>query len=151
MPNAYHNAVRFDAKINEFAEKFGVSVNVVLRSTSMRIFRNVVEETPIDTGRARGSWNIDINFVDLTKLPEDKDGPFQWQSISQNKALIFQQKELDAFKEIPPDVYIANSLSYIKKLNEGHSKRQQPIPGYIQRIFERWADYINSSVSNVGT
>ena len=40
--------------------------NKVVRATALAAMRNLVMETPVDTGRARNNWNADINNVDAS-------------------------------------------------------------------------------------
>lgn len=68
--------------------------------------------TPVDTGRARSNWNVDINIVDVQIVePTSKDpGP---------------EKALSAIAryKLNDVAYISNNLPYIRRLNEGYSQQ----------------------------
>ena len=68
------------------------------------LWSNIVERTPVDTGRARSNWNVSKNIPDTTV--SDKTS----QSVT--------------LEDVPPaekdeTYYIANNLPYIKMLEYG--------------------------------
>lgn len=85
-----------------------------VRVLAFKIFRNVTIATPVDTGRARGNWQIGINRAKTSILTvNDKSG-----SVSIGKGLS-ELKGLDNFQS----VWITNNLPYISSLNDGSSNQ----------------------------
>jgi hypothetical protein len=83
-----------------------------IRVTAFKILRNVVLATPVDTGRARGNWQVGIdsfkiNTVDVT----DKSG-----GVAINAGAL----ELKGVRDYQT-VWITNNLPYIAALNDGSS------------------------------
>lgn len=74
----------------------------------------ITMRTPVDTGRARGNWQVTINATTEEILEEfDKDGRFTIQDGMGKLA------NLQPFSV----VHISNNVAYIIPLEEGHSDR----------------------------
>lgn len=74
----------------------------------------MVDMSPVDTGRFRGNWQVEIGRDPTAELPDkDKSG---------NPT---KEKGTATVKGCPPfqPVYIANNLPYGPTLNDGHSKQ----------------------------
>ena len=101
-----------------------------VRIATLQVFTNLVENTPVDTGRAKMGWNVDINIVDVTipeptgKEPGKHEGDRQYNGQEKALGVTAKYKTEDI-------VYISNNLPYIVPLNEGHS--QQAPTGFIDR------------------
>lgn len=79
------------------------------KATALELFSQVIQKTPVKTGRARANWNIS------TDQPDD--------STSDSTApQIHPDLNLGSF----PLVYISNGLDYVVLLEEGRSKKQAP-------------------------
>ena len=102
--NSYHDQIsRAQARIDKKVED-------VTRQTALIIYGEIVRNTPVDTGRARGNWNIDINMVDRsTDNPDNKNG-----DTSRADPVVARYKLDDR-------IFISNHLPYIARLNDGHS------------------------------
>lgn len=60
----------FGGDIKRFSDKIGVKFEVALKRLALEIYAAVTEKTPVDTGRARASWNISRGTIDYTVWPE---------------------------------------------------------------------------------
>ncbi|MDB5490358.1 MAG: hypothetical protein JWO78_207 [Micavibrio sp.] len=97
-------------------------MNRAVRTAGLSIFREVVMATPVDTGRARANWNIDLNLVDVQLVnPEagvhnakDKKGDYTFDGTNEALAAVARYKMSDV-------IYISNNLPYINRLNQGTS------------------------------
>ena len=69
------------------------------------LYSSIVKKTPVDTGRARGNWNISVGSPDLT-TSDTTDPKFK------------QPKSIPAGADDQP-IYICNNLPYIRKLEFG--------------------------------
>lgn len=101
---------------NAYQRKVEDRVQQVTRWVALEALRRVVMKTPVDTGRARGSWQVGVGVrPDGVVEIYDKDGG---QTIAEGSREIAQVKP----NEI---IYIAANLAYIERLETGWS-RQAP-------------------------
>ncbi len=96
----------------------------IRRELVRTLFTELVDATPIDTGRARASWVVDNHG---TKKPKRK-GTYGYPSMPP-----VPQKD---------PVYIYNTAPYIVHLNNGHS--QQASPMFIERAIDNALRRINA-------
>lgn len=52
---------QFNVQVDAFANKVGLAVTTVQKRVAFDLFGRIVRKTPVDTGRARASWNISVN------------------------------------------------------------------------------------------
>jgi hypothetical protein len=97
----------FDSDIRRFSKKTGVAIDEAVRTVAFKAFGMIVKKTPVDTGRARGNWNVSVATIDRSVDAEAK----------RPKAPSI--KKGDGLKPI----YIVNSLDYIQDLENGTSKQ----------------------------
>lgn len=92
-----------------------------VKTCVVECFSNIVQKTPVDTGRARASWTFGIGSEPLAKMPPGQYPDFQGDTID---AAI--EKHKSAIQSAPSDVawYISNHLEYIEALEVGWSKQQ---------------------------
>lgn len=91
--------------LNEYAKKKNVQIRNVRKAYAFALYSSIVKKTPVDTGRARGNWNITVGEDDYTQ--------------TENKTPRFQG--VDQIPEPRGDetIYISNNLPYITKLEYG--------------------------------
>lgn len=80
----------------------------------LEALKRIVMKTPVDTGRARGNWQVTIAEPSELQLKDtDVDG---------SKVLAAGAA---AIADLPPYqvVWISNNLDYIEALEDGHSKQ----------------------------
>lgn len=106
---------KFNAEVKEFFQKkLPSEVIKAQKKLVLEALRRVVQRTPVDTGRARGNWQVSIASPAESVLDaSDKDGGG---TIS---------KGLAAMASLPPYqiVWISNNVDYIEFLEEGSSKQ----------------------------
>jgi hypothetical protein len=73
----------------------------------------LVMTTPVDTGRARGNWNVSVGRIDDTVYSSNFPGP--------SEALAQGQMTIGKWKLGSGVIFIANSLPYIQRLEDGYS------------------------------
>ena len=77
----------------------------------------IVQRTPVDTGRAKGNWNLAIGEMDdSTTENTDKSGTI---TIARARSRVANAKISDT-------IHIANGLPYIRPLEYHHSKIKAP-------------------------
>lgn len=108
--------IHFDVQFNldGLAENVAVMSDKVQRKAALDLFGELIQTTPIDTGRARAGWSMDIQKGE--DLPEHVDAPKKWKK---GKTPYYKRPTTP----IPPKgataIYIFNNVEYIKHLNDG--------------------------------
>lgn len=99
-------------------------LQIAQKATAQAAYSQLVENTPVDTGRAKSNWWMDINTISTVIREPDNGFSGQNQSLSV------------AAKNLKPDdtIFISNNLPYINPLNDG-SSRQQPA-GFVERAVQ---------------
>jgi len=83
-----------------------------VRKTALGLYADLKILTPVDTGRARSNWHLDIGAPTVKLLEPGGD-------LDPNTSGYTIQKT----------IFISNNLPYIRRLNEGHS--QQAPAGFV--------------------
>lgn len=98
------------------------AASLVTRKISLEALTALVLRTPVDTGRARGNWQVAVNktFINGEVEVLDRGGSA---TISTGASKIAGQKAFEP-------VVIQNNLPYIERLNDGYSK--QAPAGYVE-------------------
>ncbi len=66
--------------------------------------------TPVDTGRARANWHMELDAPQIRLFEPGQEAP-----------VIFTPGT--AVSKSNPAAFVSNNLPYIRRLNEGHSKQ----------------------------
>jgi hypothetical protein len=102
---------RFELDVSKFAKQTEINLETVVKRVSFDVYNKAKQNTPVDTGRARGSWNISEEYADLSSLPQG-----QYPSGTSNAVGNISGKE---------EVHVSNNVEYIDVLDQG-SSRQAP-------------------------
>lgn len=122
----------FNLQLDQFAKRVRLSGTTVAKRVAFDVFGRIVRRTPVDTGRARASWNISTNQADRsvvgevrTRLKSGTHAPKGLQQRAVKSAVnALQNKNLMGLQVKSGDtIWISNNLPYIVKLEEGHSKQ----------------------------
>lgn len=103
---------RFARRMRELGRSIEPAIGSEVNKAAGLILATVIPATPVDTGRARGNWQVGLgNSVrqEINRL--DKTGAA---TVAQGNAHIASR---------PPGmtIYISNNVPYIGRLNEGYS------------------------------
>lgn len=111
-------------------DEFDKAVTRVVQGLTLDITADLQETTPVDTGWARANWipNIGGKFSD-SPVGERIRGKIDVATQQTAIAKIATQ-----FRVGPP-IHITNNVPYIKKLNQGSSKKAPA--GYVDSIIEK--------------
>lgn len=110
------------------------NATAIVKKIAFEAFSRVIMKTPVDTGRARGNWQAEINSLPSGQLDDiDKgqkgssssDG--SGRSSSKNKVLGVVSKI-----ELGDSVILANNLDYIQSLEDGSSKQARDPNGMVK-------------------
>lgn len=109
MANDYRS---FSVQLDQFSKKVGLSVETVTKRVAFDLFSRIIRRTPVDTGRARGSWTIAANIANRRVLPP------------QPKGVVAPPPAIGVLSIAKGErIIISNNLPYITALEDGHSKQ----------------------------
>lgn len=107
---------------DEFAKQIDIEfeanleqLKIIIRKIALEALQRVVVKTPVDTGRARMNWYVQIGGAGTQVTTSvDKDGNV---AVSRGGQAIAKYQEIDGF----PKITIYNNLPYIGRLENGYS------------------------------
>lgn len=105
----------FGKRMKTLSNAVGKNADKLVRKVALAVDAAVVLATPVDTGRARSNWQVDLNTEPSGTLPEPVT-PQEGVNRSLNEA-----KEKAAAYKTGDVIHITNNLTYIGRLNEGWS------------------------------
>ena len=108
---------------------------LVVQQVALDVDKGVVLQTPVDTGRARGGWNVGINNVNLSDTGEDKSGA---KTIAENESTITRADHSDA-------IFISNNVDYIEELEKGSS--DQAPQGMVAKTLRRFPQIVRKATN----
>lgn len=128
----------FRSDIKKFADKTKLSMDLVVRKVVIDLSNNLIQLSPVKTGRFRGNWVLGVGSVDTSTIQAvDPDG-------STTRAKITQASQSLRAGGI---VYITNSLPYARRLEYGWS--QQAPGGMVRITVANYSEYIANAVREV--
>lgn len=111
----------FSKRIRLIANTVQENSDQLTRKVALAVDAAVVMATPVDTGRARSNWQVELNSTPsnvrdayVPGTEQSTSGANASQAIEQGKTVIGGYKTGDV-------IHITNNLPYIGKLNEGYS------------------------------
>ena len=105
----------FNRVLKEFAQKHAPQqVAVMERKIALEGLRRLAMKTPVDTGRARGGWQVGLGSYPQGQV--DRLDPGGETTIAAGSEVIGQIKT-------PVRCVIANNVEYIEALEHGHSQQ----------------------------
>lgn len=105
-------ASRFTLDIKQFTDKLEQRAGTVLRRAALGVFTDIVRGTPVDTGRARGNWQLTVNAPPPAATETTDPGG--------NQAIASATTAVRS-ADIGDTVTISNNLPYIRELENGRS------------------------------
>jgi hypothetical protein len=139
-PRSNHpGIIKFHADLEKAAGLVPIALETFLKALTLKLFQAIVTDTPVDTGRARASWNVGIGEPDTTVPPDISEAdkkdrahrrsnlePLrahpQFAAAVESARVPANLSEIDGTKKI----FITSNLVYIEALEHGHSQRQAP-------------------------
>jgi hypothetical protein len=106
---------QFQRNMKQRGKNVADNADQLVRKAALAIDAVLVLATPVDTGRARANWQVELNKA--------AEGTTTSVSPSGREALEQGKSTIAGYKGGTPDasVHITNNLPYIGKLNDGHS------------------------------
>ena len=103
--------IRHTIKLGKYSAGIEQRADLIKRKIALEIFRELLETTPIDTGRARAGWSLGAMHGSNVP-PKDKSGYGFDAAMQVNPSMAPQNA---------PVIYIYNNVEYIGRLNAGSS------------------------------
>lgn len=111
-------------------------VNRIVRKVALVADRELVLETPVDTGRARSNWQVSLGSALTTEREPFAPGEGLGKGEGANAAgALAQGQDRIGARKSEQDIYIQNNVSYIGNLNDGTSA--QAPAGFVQAAIKR--------------
>lgn len=121
---------RFAVRIRQVGTAVEENAGKLVRKVALSVDATVVSATPVDTGRARSNWQVEIGKPAKGVLPAfvpgkegDTVGPNTQMALALGAAAIATYKTGET-------IHLTNNLPYIGALNNGHSA--QAPAGFVQ-------------------
>lgn len=108
------NLAQFNRELDAFAKKVPEQATIIQKKVVLEALRRLVMRTPVDTGRARGNWQVTIAEPAEGQLEvNDKEGDT---TISKGLAALTGLPDAQV-------IWISNNVDYIELLEHGSSKQ----------------------------
>ncbi len=127
----------FSVDLSKFGKKAIDNYDAIVKKAILDIVSPIIEITPVDTGRAKGGWQVDKELGTGQTGILDKEGSV---TIARCRAAI---QNLDTKAKVIG--YIFNNVVYITALEDGHSG-QAPM-GMVKVTILRWINNINKAAA----
>jgi hypothetical protein len=126
--------VSFSADLNRFADKAQSNTEQARQAIVMALFKAVIFDSPVDTGRLRGNWQATLNQPATTAIPrEDKTG-----------ALVIAEVGINLGTGDVAN-WLANNLPYARRIEYGWSRVKAP-EGMVRKNIARIQQIIRGAV-----
>lgn len=122
----------FGSQLTAFVSGAEKKVERTVRAVKLELFRSVILDTPVDTGRARGNWQATL----------DSPATEETENESMSVALAGVAANLGKVNDVS---FLANNLPYIEELEDGSSK--QAPAGMVRRNMARVQRLINEQAA----
>lgn len=114
-------------RMNLRAKAFKQVVGVIMRTYTFEIGREIITDTPQDTGRAASNWRVGIGRPTRQNINPYSPGKHLGlgNAANVNPAVSLLAKRLQGFKVSGDNViFISNNVPYISKLDAGVASKQ---------------------------
>lgn len=106
----------FASDVQKWAEKAGLNMREIVRASCLEIGGEVIDRTPVDTGRAKNSWVFKLDSPDtITTRGPDSQGS----DAIQNMESVVLKMGADI-------LFVTNNLEYIGYLEFEKTSSQAP-------------------------
>ena len=109
------NVQQFNAALIRASKKIDGDIQKFIKKVCLEVFKRFVMRTPVDTGRARGNWQVEINRPASGTVEESV-----WDQVFERGNAKLAQ--------IPPFsiVHITNNVEYVYYLEYVRRSKQHP-------------------------
>lgn len=130
MANDFHS---FAGRIRKIGQTIEANADRTVRKCALAVDATVVLATPVDTGRARSNWQVELNrAAEGTIDPYTPGAGGSTAAVNAQAAIDRGSVVISGYKGGPgSSIHIGNNLAYIGKLNEGYSA--QAPAGFVEK------------------
>ena len=114
----------FKRDLEQFRAKTLDAADKERRAIAQEVLTSVVMATPVDTGRARGNWQVSANTPKRNEI--DRKSP-NWSTVV--------AQEMQNVGKLGDSIHITNNRPYIERLEYGYSK--QAPEGMVRKTLAR--------------
>ena len=122
---------RFANRVREVGVRVQDNADAMTREVALAVDAAVVMATPVDTGRARSNWQVALGAAPTGTRAPYSPGEEGSTSGTNTQAAIEQGRQAISGYRGGQVIHITNNLSYIGRLNAGHSA--QAPSGFVER------------------
>lgn len=133
-------------RLNRLADRLESGITKTVNELSARVLDHIIDDTPVDTGRARGNWFAQVGSPHEHIFANHLgDAALASTDLVREKALFDRtgrtnagnQKVKIRARRAGEELFISNNLPYIGRLNEGYSA--QAPSHYVQKAIMKAA------------
>lgn len=118
---------KWSLDLTKYAEAKKKQISEVRKAVAVILFTDIVKRTPVDTGRARGNWQITVGHDDTAQIE-------RFCKESDTAGVVATESE--KIKDVSGDekIYIHNNLPYITKLEYGGYPKEVKKGTYVKGV-----------------
>jgi hypothetical protein len=135
------NGVEFRRAISKWAPQVDADARTFARLVALKLYQKILMLTPVDTGRARGNWQMDIGRWPAGVVDAGKGKPGTNKRkrrpglrVGEKKQVASADAKLNGLK-LGQSIFIGNNLPYITMLETGTS--DQAPNGMVERAMNQ--------------
>jgi len=112
----------FNSELNDFTEKSVKNAEKIFRGTTIGLFGAIVKRTPVQSGRLKGNWQVDVNKPASGTVGDKDITPVK---MLDTKSKLKIQSAIGA-ASLNDTIYMVNNLPYAKLVENGNYSMQAP-------------------------
>lgn len=133
----------FAARMQVLASLVDTNSDRLVRRVALAVDGAVVIATPVDTGRARSNWIVNIGSPSTEVIPAYVEGKGGSAGAAAARAALDQGSATIAGYQKGQEIHITNNLPYISRLNDGYSAQA---PGnFVQIAVQQGAETVRGA------
>lgn len=120
------NLNEFSRRMNLRADRLGTNADKLVRKVALVADQAIVTSTPVDTGRARSNWIVQLDSAADQIISAYSEGRSGSTESENTQAAIDQGSRVISNYQTGRVIHISNNLDYIQDLNDGTSAQAPP-------------------------
>ena len=131
----------FAMDLSRFCQKAELDMKTVIRKITLEAFKRIILRTPVDTGMARGNWQVSAGAPVTVQIADgDKSGTA---TLSKSESGVLSWS-------CQGSLFMVNNLPYIGKLEYGSSKQApQGMVRLTMAEMQAWAQSAGNSKETI--
>lgn len=128
----------FEGQLKAFRKKTERKFELLLRKVALDAFSEVIDMSPVDSGRFRGNWQAAVGSAPTgTVEAVDPEGT------------MVKAKVAGATSGVKPGdvIYMVNNLPYARRLEDGYS--QQAPAGMVRLTVQKWQPIVDAAIKQI--